>query len=75
MIFLVNRNTVAIRASGLLVRPVLLKVLCLYFAPLVPSVWRGRVRRISRLVDTLGSPRVMFVSPPFDGVGSSVKEF
>ena len=75
MIFLVNKSTVAIEAYGLLVRPVLFKVSCPYFAPLVSSVRRGRVRRMSRLVDILGSPRVMFVSPPFDGVRSSVMNF
>ena len=30
----------------------------------------GWVGRMSRLVDILGSPRVMFVLPPFDGVRS-----
>ena len=33
------------------------------------------MRRMSRLVDILGSPRVMFMSLPFDGVGSSVMNF
>ena len=59
----------------MLVRPVLLKVLCPYFTPLVSSVRRGRVRRMSRLVDTLDSARVMSVSLLFDGVGSSRMNF
>ena len=67
-IMLVNKNTVAVEALGLAVCPVLLKVLHPHTAPLVSNVRRGQVKRMSKQVDTLGSPRAMSVPLPLLGL-------
>ena len=60
-IMLVNKNTVAVGALGLAVHPILLKVLHPHTTPPVLTVRRGRAKRMSKQVDTLGSPRAMSV--------------
>ena len=66
-IMLVNKNTVAVEAYGLAVRPILLRVLHPHTASLVLNVRRGRAKRMSKQVDTLGSPRAMSVPLPLLG--------
>ena len=63
-----QKNTVALGALGLVVRPVLLKVLHPHAMPLVSHVQRGRAKRVSKQVDTLGSPQAMSV--PLSLLGS-----
>ena len=53
------KNTVALEAYGLVVRPVLLKVLHPHTTPLVSYVLRGQAKRVFKQVGTLGSPRAM----------------
>ena len=66
-IMLVYKNTIAAGAQGLVVRLVLLKVLYPHIASLVLNVRRGRAKRMSKQVDTLGSPRAMSVPLPLLG--------
>ena len=56
-----QKNTVAVEVWGLAVRPVVFKVLYPHTALPVLNIRRGRAKRVSKQIDTLGSPRAMSV--------------
>ena len=62
-----QKNTVAVEVWGLAVRPVVFKVLYPHTVLPVLDIRRGRVKRMSKQVGTLGSPRVVSVPLPLLG--------